>query len=151
MSRRTIDARQGDAARTWRVDGRRPITPQQVGVPTVSERTGEGRLMLAVLEDAIASFWRYYRARAGRSRRLFHRERAWFATDDVSEPFAFATICDTLGLDRAWLRRMLPSRSSRPRPPNHRATTSGRSNRYARSAWNSPSDAVKGLSTYAAQ
>lgn len=64
--------------------------------------------MLAVLEDAIASFWRYYRARAGRSRRLFHRERAWFATDDVSEPFAFATICHTLCLDRAWLRRMLP-------------------------------------------
>jgi len=72
--------------------------------------------MLAVLNDAIASFWRYYRARTGRSRRLFQRERAWFATDDIAEPFAFATICDALGLDRAWLRRMLPGKV-RPAAP----------------------------------
>ena len=117
MSARTSDARLGDAARTWRAAGRRPITLPYVGVPMVSERAGEGRLMLAVLEDAIASFWRYYRARAGRGRRRFHRERAWFATDDVSEPFAFATVCDTLGLDRAWLRRMLPIGKVRPGAP----------------------------------
>jgi hypothetical protein len=81
-----------------------PITSHQVHMPTVSERTGEGRLMRAMLEDAIASVQRY---RGARDQRLFELERAWFTRDDAREPFAFATIYNALGLDRASLRRIL--------------------------------------------
>ena len=110
VSRRTKDARQGDADRARSADewiGLWPITPHPVRAPMVSERTGESRLMRALLEDAIASFRRYRSARDGRGQRLFELERAWFTRNDSSQPFAFATICNALGLDRASLRRLL--------------------------------------------
>ena len=83
-----------------------PITFHQVRTPAVSERTGKGRLMRAVLEDAIASLRRYRGARDARERRLFELERAWFTRDDARQPFAFATVCNALDLDRASLRRI---------------------------------------------
>lgn len=110
VRRRTIGAHQGDADRAPSADewvGLWPIMAHPLRTSMVSERTGEGRLMRAVLEDAIASFRRYRSARNGRDQRLFKLERAWFTRDDVSQPFAFATICNALGLDRASLRRLL--------------------------------------------
>jgi len=84
-----------------------PILTHQIRTPTLSERTGEGRLMRAVLDDAIASFCRYRSGRKVREQRLFELERSWFARDDAPQPFAFATVCNALGLDRASLRRIL--------------------------------------------
>jgi hypothetical protein len=64
----------------------------------------EKRLMLAVLEDAIATF---QRTRGGASRaaaREFDEVRAWLASDDTSWPYAFLNICHVLGFEPGCLR-----------------------------------------------
>lgn len=67
----------------------------------------EKRLQLAVLTDAIAIF----RRRAGVARREGQQPLAevelWFASDRADEPFAFVTICDSLGIAPAYIRRGL--------------------------------------------
>jgi hypothetical protein len=82
---------------------------------------GERRLMLAVLEDAIRTLLLARRSRVPRKRLL--RELAWLQSTSVSEPFAFESICDVLGLDPGYLRGRLvrgvfvPARSERSRGP----------------------------------
>ena len=67
----------------------------------------EKRLMLAVLEDAIATLQRT----AGRTRRAAVREhdeaRAWLASDDASWPYAFLNVCHVLGYEPGYLRNGL--------------------------------------------
>lgn len=72
-----------------------------------SERTPELRLMAAVLEDAIRTFCRCAASQTARSRRLFEETAEWFDTSDVSWPFSFENICDALGLEAEWIRRLL--------------------------------------------
>jgi hypothetical protein len=74
----------------------------------------ERRLMAAVLEDAVAIYRRCAGRRRGRGRRLFVEVHAWLEARDDRSPYAFATVCDVLGLDpgcvRSALRRELASR-----------------------------------------
>lgn len=74
----------------------------------------EKRLQLAVLEDAVMVFRRCVFAPGGRARRLLGEVEAWFASDATDSPFAFETVCDTLGLDAAYVRRGLERWRSRP-------------------------------------
>ena len=71
----------------------------------------EKRLMLAVLEDAIATLRRQVLARGPRGRRLFAETKAWCVSESTDTPFTFVNVCDALGLDveyvRAGLRRWL--------------------------------------------
>ena len=67
----------------------------------------EKRLMLAVLEDAVGTFQKYAVATGRRARRLFAEAEEWFASDDVSWPYAFLNICQALGLEPAYVRRGL--------------------------------------------
>ena len=75
----------------------------------------EMRLMLAVLENAIATFLRYRHARVARQRRAFSEVRDWIDSDDTVSPFAFVRICDSVGLDAAYLRAGLARIASAPR------------------------------------
>jgi hypothetical protein len=67
------------------------------------------RLMVAVLQEALTTLFggsglcEARRAAAGDA-------RDWFASDNRQNPFAFASICDALGLDAGWLRRMISRR-----------------------------------------
>jgi hypothetical protein len=70
-------------------------------------RTPELRLMAAVLEDAIRSFWQCAGSRGVRSQRLFRETAEWFESHDVSGPFTFENICDALSLEPEWIRRVL--------------------------------------------
>ena len=85
------------------------------------EAFGERRLMLAVLEDAIRTLLLAKRSRIPRKRAM--SELAWLESTDVSEPFAFESICDVLGIDSSYLRNRLmsgavvPARSARSRGP----------------------------------
>ena len=72
-----------------------------------SGRTPELRLMAAVLEDAIRSFCQCAGSRGVRSQRLFRETAEWFASHDVSWPFAFENICDALVVEPDWIRRLL--------------------------------------------
>jgi hypothetical protein len=64
----------------------------------------EKRLMLAVLESAVATYQRFALATSRRGRRLFGETQDWFSAEDESWPFSFEVICAGLGIDAAFLR-----------------------------------------------
>ena len=81
-------------------------------------RQPEKRLMLAVLEDGIATFQRTLSATTRRARREFDEVRAWIASDDTAWPYAFLNVCHVLGFDpdylRAGLARLLERATALP-------------------------------------
>ena len=85
------------------------------------EASGERRLMLAVLQDAIRTL--LLAKRTGVPRKRLLREIEWLQSPDHSEPFAFESICDVLGLDSSYVRSRLlsgafvPARGTRCRGP----------------------------------
>ncbi|HVA40913.1 MAG TPA: hypothetical protein VNF49_09625, partial [Candidatus Binataceae bacterium] len=62
------------------------------------------RLMLAVLEDAMRCYQSYATARNGMHRRLFIEAEAWLMDRRADGPFAFQTICETLGIEPSCAR-----------------------------------------------
>lgn len=68
---------------------------------------GERRLMLAVLEDAVACFQKYADATRPRGRRLFQEAEEWFTEEPSGWPFSFESICAVLGIDSDYFRRNL--------------------------------------------
>jgi hypothetical protein len=87
------------------------MTPSQFfdRVFTESTLVPEKRLMLAVLEDAIASFQRnFIQARATQEGDDGDVEN-WLASDDMTWPFSFASICQALDMEPEYLRRGLHS------------------------------------------
>ena len=85
------------------------ILPEQYFERIGSEHSAfpEKRLMLAVLEDAVATFQRYVDARNRRGQRLFREAEEWVLSDDTEWPFAFENICHTLDIEPDFLRRGL--------------------------------------------
>lgn len=67
----------------------------------------ERRLMLAVLEDALACFQKHFSSRGGRGLRLFRETEEWIFRGDHSEPFSFANICEVVGFDPEYVRQGL--------------------------------------------
>ena len=63
-------------------------------------------LMLAVLEDGIACFQGYYFQPSRTNEKLFQEAEEWIYSKDEGV-FSFNTICETLGLDPARLRKGL--------------------------------------------
>jgi hypothetical protein len=64
----------------------------------------EGRLMLAVLEDAVHIYQRCCRLQDARSRRLFRETDEWFTSNEATSPFSFLIICQVFGFDPDYLR-----------------------------------------------
>lgn len=71
-----------------------------------SVANGERRLLAAVLEDAMHSFWRTAGSTRPRERRLHWEAAEWIFSDDRSCLMSFISICEILGLDVVWLRQM---------------------------------------------
>jgi hypothetical protein len=65
----------------------------------------EKRLLLAILEEAVATLQRYVLDSRRRGRRLYHEAETWVLSDDVSWPCSFSNVCDALGIDPGYLRR----------------------------------------------
>ena len=115
------------------------VLPGQLpgGSPS-TQMVGEKRLMLAVLEEAVATFQRYVHAQSRRGRRLFAETLEWFASDDLGWPFTFVNLCHGLGFDvdylrmglRRWRDRMQsttePTRFAFRRVSGRRLSVSGR-------------------------
>ena len=74
-------------------------------------RSGEQRLMLAVLEDAINCFF-------GDESQARMEATLWFKDRGASGPFAFEAICQALALNAGWLRRGLFTKRSRIKAKN---------------------------------
>lgn len=74
----------------------------------------EKRLMLAVLEDAIASFQRsFIQPSAMIDEADDFDVEAWLQSDDMSWPFSFASICQALDMEPEYLRTGLADWRSR--------------------------------------
>jgi hypothetical protein len=67
----------------------------------------EKRLMLAVLEDAIHCFQDHLLAASGRKRRVFKEAQDWIAEMSADSIFSFENVCETLGLNPAYVRQGL--------------------------------------------
>jgi hypothetical protein len=86
--------------------------------------------MLAVLEEAVATFQHHLGTDTRRGRRLFREADEWFRSSDTSWAFAFESVCTVLGLDADYLRGGLARlKQRRPDDPARRQRlrrTSGR-------------------------
>ena len=67
----------------------------------------EKRLMLAILEEAIKCFQENLLTQTGRSNRLFEEAKHWVIETDKDWIFSFESICETLGINPAYLRQGL--------------------------------------------
>jgi len=63
------------------------------GSPSVAVRNPEARLMLAVLDDAIAALARTRRGLSAADRQERVELEEWFSSEDRSELYAFESIC----------------------------------------------------------
>lgn len=77
------------------------ILPSQISVdaPWASATSGPIALMLAVLEEATRCIERGRQRRHPEIRKLAAEAEAWVSCDSREWPFAFASVCDVLGLD----------------------------------------------------
>ena len=75
----------------------------------VPERSNapEARLMLAVLQDALATFQRGLRTSSCKELQAFREVDRWFRCRDADAPFSFESICGTLLLDPHGVREGL--------------------------------------------
>ena len=67
----------------------------------------EKKLMLAVLEDAIACYQKYLFARDSKGKAFFDEAREWVEEAGAGSVFSFDSVCETLGLNPDYLRRGL--------------------------------------------
>lgn len=72
-----------------------------------SERTGEHRLMLAILEDAVDVYRKQAAAQDAHRRSLFTEAESWIESEDRTWIYSFLNICDVLSIDAGYLRRGL--------------------------------------------
>ncbi len=98
----------------------------------------EKRLMVAVLEEAIALVVNDPDGRDDDRRTVVREARRWFASDDRGAPFAFVTICDILGLDCDRVRQALASWSNRRHSFHRPRLQAGRGRHQVRSGERGP-------------
>lgn len=77
------------------------ILPSQISgdAQRASDTSGPIALMLAVLDEAVRCIERGRRRRRPGIRKLAAEAEAWVRCDSREWPFAFASICEVLGLD----------------------------------------------------
>jgi hypothetical protein len=87
------------------------LVPVQFFVQSATLRSGEQRLMAAVLEDAIRLYLRPIPPSRRKLREklqyVLHQTEDWLRSNDRASPFSFLRICDALNLDPQYLRRGL--------------------------------------------
>jgi hypothetical protein len=71
----------------------------------------EGRLMLAILQDAVDCYQRHALARNPRHRAEFEEAKQWITSSDSDWVFSFENICNVLGIDPDYIRSGLANRT----------------------------------------
>jgi hypothetical protein len=69
--------------------------------------TGEMRLALAILEDALRCAMRHHDSRITEQRIAAREAMEWIRSDDDSPPFTFVRVCQLFDLDPDWIRDTL--------------------------------------------
>ena len=72
--------------------------------------TGEMRLALAILEDALRCALRHHDSRITEQRLAAREAMEWIRSDDDAPPFTFVRICQLFDLDPDWIRDTLHRR-----------------------------------------
>jgi hypothetical protein len=67
----------------------------------------EEKLMLAVLDDAIACFQKYAFARDRKGKVIFQEAEEWLQATNHEWPFSFVNVCEILGFAPDYLRQGL--------------------------------------------
>lgn len=85
------------------------LTPEQHRdrVRTESVDQPEVRLMLAVMEDAVATYQRFLTEPKKRNRRQFDEVRDWIHSEDTNWPYSFENICTALHFEPELVRQGL--------------------------------------------
>lgn len=102
------------------------LPPQYWSTPVSGPGTAERRLMLAVLQDALLTLTRPAGGSSTRAQHLAEEARRWFASDSRAHPFAFAAICDVLGLEVDYVRRAIRRLHARTQTGPYRRDYAGR-------------------------
>ncbi len=111
------------------------LLPAQYWGPGEDPRSEpEKRLMAAVLEEAVATLLNRAGDHSHEGSQLMEEARRWFASDERSGPFAFATICDVLGLDENGIRQALAAKLGEDQRYTRRRIQAGRGRHRVRSA-----------------
>ena len=74
---------------------------------------GEKRLMIAILKDAVECLNKYRGARSSFGSRQYENALEWIEDDGTQWLFSFNNICDLLGFDPDYLRKVLIKKESR--------------------------------------
>jgi hypothetical protein len=74
----------------------------------------EVRLMLAVMEDAVATYQRFLTEPKRRNRRQYDEVRDWIRSKDTAWPYSFDNICSALQFEPENVRRGLQSWETAP-------------------------------------
>ena len=96
------------------------VLPEQMDPGSRMQASPEQRLLIAILEDAVYCFQKYYHARNTAGRRLFRDAERWLMTES-GHPFSFEYICFVLGLDPSAVRHGL-ERKQAEKPERASAT-----------------------------
>jgi len=83
------------------------LPSQYFGAMGSTGLSGEQRLMLAVLVDAINVLQSWQAGGSARKRRNFAEAAQWVNTRGTSHPFSFDSVCDALEIDSELLRSRL--------------------------------------------
>lgn len=83
------------------------VLPQQFARRPSFVSTSAGRLMSAVLADAVDCFCQQRGGNFAERSKLHREAAAWIFSDDSSWPFSFVNLCDALGVDPSRLRQRL--------------------------------------------
>jgi hypothetical protein len=101
----------GDSSRLRRsVWEQEILTPDQFVHPareSLAAWTGERRLLLAVLEEAVHTYRKYCQVCTRREKQLFGEVQEWFLSQDTHWLYAFESICSYLGFDPDSIRKDL--------------------------------------------
>ncbi|MGH7873089.1 MAG: hypothetical protein ACREQO_12815 [Candidatus Binatia bacterium] len=78
---------------------------------------GEKRLMIAVLKDAVECLEKYRGSRTAAGHCLYQGAIEWVEDESTDWLFSFMNICDFLGFDPQYMRRVLLKRENRNSKP----------------------------------
>jgi len=89
------------------------VLPEQLLGESCAD-SGERRLALAILEDAVLCIRRMHTHKGRRDRRLARETMDWVQEDDLHWPFSFMRLCEYLDLDPSAMRRAFRQMQSVP-------------------------------------
>jgi hypothetical protein len=86
------------------------VIPEQVAEETrraAMFRTSEGRLCLAILQNALDEYQTNIHAVTKSKKCIFQEAKAWFFSDDKEHTFSFISICNFIDIEPSNVRKQL--------------------------------------------